>query len=398
MPAGKGELILLDAVVSGLAVRVYPSGRKSFFVQYRVDGGGRGAPQRRLALGDVSAISLADARKVARKSLGEVAAGADPSGARKVARRRERALLERALDRYEESLARRHVVKRREVMSLLRRELLGKLGSIELGSLDRATLVGRITALEDEARPGAAQGLRSKAAVFLSWATNEGLVSASPLAGWRRERRTRAERVEQPGRALSDVELPTFWAAASAAGWPFGPYLKMLLLLGQRRTETALMRWPDLNLEAGLWTIAAAVTKSGREHKVPLPRPAIAILRELPRLAGSDLVFPGRRGRPMTGWSKRLPPVVKATAKAGMEAWEIHDLRRTMRSGLGALGVEPLVSELLLNHAVSDELTRIYDRGEYWQPRVEAGTRWAAHVLGTVEGGSGKVVQLAQSG
>jgi hypothetical protein len=52
--------------------------------------------------------------------------------------------------------------------------------------------------------------------VFLGWATNEGLISASPLVGWRRERRTRAERLEQPGRALSDDELPVphnlkFW-------------------------------------------------------------------------------------------------------------------------------------------------------------------------------------------
>jgi hypothetical protein len=65
-----------------------------------------------------------------------------------------------------------------------------------------------------------------------------------------------------------------------------------------------------------------------------------------------------------------------------------------MRTGLGALGVEPVIAELLLDHAVSDELAKIYDRGEYWQQRVEASSRWAAHVLGLVEGGGGAVVPM----
>ena len=74
----------------------------------------------------------------------------------------------------------------------------------------------------------------------------------------------------------------------------------------------------------------------------------------------------------MSGWSKRLPPIYEATAAAGMAHWTLHDLRRTMRTGLGNLGVDRVVAELLLNHAVSDELAQIYDRGEYWQARVKA--------------------------
>jgi hypothetical protein len=77
-----------------------------------------------------------------------------------------------------------------------------------------------------------------------------------------------------------------------------------------------------------------------------------------------------------------------------MAAWAPHDLRRTMRSGLSALGVERVTAELLLDHAVSDELSKIYDRHEYWPQRVEASSRWATHVLGLVEGGGGAVVPM----
>jgi integrase len=270
--------------------------------------------------------------------------------------------------------------------------LLDRIGNVDLADFHRAELVRRITEIEDSGRPGTAQDLRAKVAVFLGWAVDQGLLRASPLAGWRRPRRTRAERLNRPGRAFEDWELPTFWQAASATGWPFGPYLQLLLLLGQRRTETALMAWCDVDLTAGEWRIPATITKSGRLHRVPLPSQAGAILKDLPRMARSDLLFPGAHGRAMTGWSKRLPPVYEATAAAGMAPWSLHDCRRSMRTGLGRLGVDRIVSELLLNHAISDELTAIYDRAEYWAQRVDAAARWADHVLGVVESSGGAAV------
>jgi integrase len=388
-PADKSELIIPDAAQPGLAVRVYPTGRKAFVIQYRV-GGGRAARQRRLALGDVNKISLAAARKVAKQKLGAVAGGADPSGERK----RERARLEPSLDAYETDLKRRHVVQRKQVMSLLRREMARPLGNAELDRLTRNDLVERIAAVEASGRSGTAQELRKVAAVFLGWCADTGRIAASPLAGWRRQRRTRMQRINRPGRALEDRELPLLWQAAAKEGWPFGPYLQMLLLLGQRRTETALMQWADLDLKAGEWRIPAAATKSGRLHRVPLPPQAVAILSILPREARSAYVFPGRHGAALSGWSKRLPPVYERTGAAGMAHWTPHDLRRTMRTGLGRLGVDRVIAELLLNHAISDELTAIYDRAEYWQQRTEAAARWADHVTGLVEGAAGKVVRI----
>jgi integrase len=200
------------------------------------------------------------------------------------------------------------------------------------------------------------------------------------MAGYRRPRLSRAERLVRPGRALGDHELGAVWRAFAAAGDPiFTAYLKVLLLTGQRRTETVLMRWADLDLEAAVWSIPAEATKSGRAHRVPLPPPVLAVLAELPRL--DALVFPGRGRRPISGFTKRLAAVQAAAEAEGIARFTLHDLRRTYRTGLGRLGVAPHIAELLVNHALSDDLAARYDMGDHWPARVEAAERWAKHVM-----------------
>jgi integrase len=370
--------------------------RKTVLAEYR-DASGK---QRWFQVCDAATVPPRDIAEAVAVVRGRIAKGEDPAGVRKAEVKRAKARLEPALDAYDSDLKRRGVVKRGEVMSLLRRELVRPLGNVDLATLTRNDLVQHIAAVEASGRPGTAQDLRKNAAVFLGWCADTGRITASPLAGWRRQRRTRAERLQRPGRALADHEIPILWRAANAAGQPFGPYLQMLLLLGQRRTETALMRWEDVGpgevpparsrFGAREWRIPAEITKSGRTHRVPLPPAAIELLRNMHGhilLQDYGLVFQGRGGCPISGWSKRLPPIYELTAAAGMAPWTPHDLRRTMRTGLGNLGVDRDVSELLLNHAISDELAAIYDRGDYWQKRVEAATRWAYHVMQLVEAG-----------
>jgi integrase len=395
-PPGKAKVDLPVIGHANLALRVYASGSKAFYLLYRA-GSGRRAPKRADKIpGDATALAIKDIRDAWRAKLGAIARGGDPAGERRAEATRERNRLGPALDAYDADLARRKVVKRNEVMSLLRRELLKPLGNADLSALRRNDFVKRIGEVEASGRPGAARELRKVTAVFLGWCTDHGKINASPLAGWRRQRRTRAERLERPGRALADWELPELWKAADAQGWPFAAYLQMLLLLGQRRTETALMAWPDVDLEQAVWTVPPAITKSGRPHKIPLPRQAVAILHKHKRAAKSDLVFPGRRNQPMTGWSKRLPAVYALTTAAGMRRWTLHDLRRTVRTGLGQLGVNPVVAELLIDHAISDDLRAIYDRAEYWPQRIEAAQRWADHVAGAIGAAKDKVRPLRQ--
>jgi integrase len=384
-----GETVLWDSEIRGFGVRCWPSGRKIFILFYRA-GGGRKAAQRRMTLGEVGSLRLADARSAARQYLGQIAAGADPQAEKKELGRREVARLDHALDEYEKHLKARHVVNTVHIMSLLRREMLGPLGKIDVQTIDRQMVADQVVKLEARKKPGTAQDLRSKSATFLNWTVNRGLLRANPLAGWRRDRKTRAQYTARTGRALAEAEIKAIWRACSAVPSPYGDYVRTLLLLGQRRKETALMSRVDLDLKKGVWTIPASQTKNGREHRVPLPAFAVAILQRQKKWVGSDYVFAGNAGKAMTGWSKRHPGLVDEAEVR----FTLHDCRRTFRSGLQALGVETELAEMMLNH-IREELLETYDREPRWKERVQASQLWADRLAGLLGDGSHSVVELA---
>jgi len=370
----RSDVFVWDTRVPGFGVRLYSGGKRVYFIQYRV-GGGRAARQRRLTLGEMGVLSLDAARDLARQRLGEVAAGRDPQGERRESSRQEAARLDRAIDAYEASLARRGVVNHKDIASTLRRQLLAPLGKVDIANIDRRSVAKRVELLEEVGKPGAAQDIRSKASTFLNWAVNQGLARSNPLAGWRQQRRTRHERSAKVGRSLNADELRAVWEACAECPPPFGDYVRLLLLLGQRRSETAQMRWSDIQTEQGAWVIPAGVAKNGRQHSVPLPSTAVEIIKRQPRIAGSPYVFAGRDGKVMSGWTQRVRGLIK---KSGV-LFTLHDCRRTFRSGLTALGVVAGVAELMLNHTRSD-LEEIYDREPRWSERQIAAQRWSDHV------------------
>ena len=140
------------------------------------------------------------------------------------------------------------------------------------------------------------------------------------------------------------------------------------------------MKRAHVDFAKGVWTIPGAQTKNGREHRVPLPPFAVAILQRQKKWAGCDYVFAGAGGKAMTGWSKRQPDLVE---ECGVK-FGLHDCRRTFWSGLSAAGVEEEVAEMMLNHT-REELLETYDREPRWKERVDAGQRWAQYVAKVAE-------------
>ena len=317
--------------------------------------------------------------------------GRDPQGERKEATRLEQTRLDVLLDAYEKHLAARKVVNQQPIMSLLRRELLGGLGKVHAETIRRRDVADRVAKLETAGKPGAAQDLRAKATTFFGWAVNQDLIYANPLAGWRRERATRAQMAVRPGKSLSADELKAVWLAGSNVAAPFGDFVRFLLLTGQRKTETAMMRRADVDLDAGAWTIPARNAKNGREHRVPLPQLAVAIVRRQAKHAGDPHVFATGLGKPMSGWTKRQAKLIE---RSGVD-FTLHDCRRTFRSGLTALGVESELAEIMLNH-VRDDLIERYDREPRWNERMAAASAWADHVAALVrDDPRGALVDLA---
>lgn len=378
LPA-EGERIIGDAEVPGLLVRLRAGGSRTYVVRFR-PGGGRGAQQRRVSVGDVAAVPLAEARRIARALVGAVAGGADPVATRRAATRREEARLSRVLDAYERDCLARGVTRPAERPATLRRELLPRLGrDADLGGITRAQFVAAFEAVAASGRPGLAKELRTRVSVLLNFAVGRGLIAANVLAGHRAPRTTRAEALVQHGRALALPEAAAVWRAAGAGRDPiFAAFVRGLMLTGCRRGEWSQARraWIEHVDGKPFMILPAAVTKSGRPHPVPLPPDLFATLDSLPRFAADpDLIFPSRiTGRPMQGWSKLLPRVVKA---AGVGAFSLHDLRRTFRSGLTTLGVPADLAEMMVAHRPRDVLLSIYDRAERLPERFEAATRWA---------------------
>ncbi len=92
-------------------------------------------------------------------------------------------------------------------------------------------------------------------------------------------------------RVLSEDELRAVWTAAGTLDYPHGPYLRIVILTAQRRTEVGSMRWSHIDEDKALWTLPAESTKAGRTHDVPLSSVALEILKGLPQFASGDYVF-----------------------------------------------------------------------------------------------------------
>jgi integrase len=203
-----------------------------------------------------------------------------------------------------------------------------------------------------------------------AWATKRGTVTSNPFAELPMPNSiTRRERV------LTDEEAAAIWRAAGEAPLPYGAIVRLLMLTGQRREEVVGMTWAELSEDLATWTIPATRTKNGTPHLVPLSQPASKILQVLRSDGTRDvqgahqraklaLVFPGERGTPFSGWSKAKSALDTAS---GVSGWWLHDLRRTLATGLQRLGVRLEVTEAVLNHLSASRagVVGIYQR-HHW--------------------------------
>jgi integrase len=165
-------------------------------------------------------------------------------------------------------------------------------------------------------------------------------------------------------RVLNDDELKRVWNASTE--YPFGAIVRLLILCGQRKTETASLKWDYLNGQAQSITLPDWLTKNGREHCFPIGEMAQAIVAEIPRK--SDYVFIGRvKDQPYNGWNKHKAEIDR---RSGVTNWVLHDIRRTYRTLHGRIGTPPHIAERLINHvsgieSVTSEVNAIYDTYTY---------------------------------
>lgn len=207
------------------------------------------------------------------------------------------------------------------------------------------------------------------------WAIKHHLVQTNPFATVPFDEL----RVAARDRVLTDRELAAVWHAAATGS--YGHLVRLLILTGQRREEAAGIAWPELSEDRTLWTIPAARTKNGKVHLVPLSSLARELLPTEPPAAEkvTELVFPGQRVTSFSGWSKCK---AQLDQEAGVSDWRIHDLRRTLATGLQRLGVRLEVTEAVLNHVSGSRvgIVGVYQRHDWAAEKRSALDAWAEHV------------------
>ena len=177
---------------------------------------------------------------------------------------------------------------------------------------------------------------------------------------------------------MTAEELSALWRAIDKLPQLPRAYFRVVVLTGARRNEVRCMAWSELDLDAGLWRIPPERNKSGRAFELPLSAPVVETLRALPRIG--PMVFTLNGKRPMAVHQL----IEQARGDAGLIDVRLHDLRRTLRTGLAELGVRFEVAERVLNHAMPG-LQAVYNRHNYMAEKRTALALWAEHVLALVE-------------
>lgn len=389
---GRRDRLVFDDQQRGLAVRVTATGGKSFLAQYSIDG-----RKRRVPLGSCSAISLAKARQECQAIMGAKARGVDTVAERKARAAVERAAAERdrltlgaLVDSWQQlHLAQRRARYAREAVRALQ-YAFAKQWNDPAAALDRPTLLRVLDRLAKAGRLAMASRTAAYGRAAFQWGVKRGMIAANPFAAL-----PAIGAKPKRDRVLSDSELAAIWHAAAAMPLSFGAIVKLLMLTGQRVQEVAGLRWSELSGDLSTWTIPAARTKNNVPHVVPLSESARQILRSLPHL-GNDIAMPGRAGGPFNGFSKAKDRLDEAI---GFGNWVLHDLRRTLATGLQRLGVRLEVTEAVLNHVGHSRtgIVGIYQRHEWSSEKRAALDAWAQHVVNAVEAEviADNVVQLA---
>jgi integrase len=378
--AGSRRVQLSDFPVTGLILEVTPNEHKSFIARPRVGGQQERItfqppyPELRLAVGRERWWKVEAARKCGADlaTLRIIAAGNDPaapSPARSPADTVER-VAEKFRDRY--LIARkRDAAYVAATMANLRNHVFPAWKDRAITSITRRDVIARIDAVAESAGPTAANRTLATLSKLFRWAQQRDLIDTLPVVNI-----AKAGEETSRDRVLTDAELSAVLRASHQLGLPFGPYIRVLAMTGQRRAEVAAMRWADLDV--GVWTLPAESAKNARVHLVPLATPVVELLRTLPK--HGPYVFSSDGESPVSGFSKAKTRLDKLTGEA-VEPWVLHDLRRSCATGLSRLGVPRIVIEKVLNHT-DRSVTGIYDRHEFLAEKRDALERWADKVAG----------------
>ena len=268
-------------------------------------------------------------------------------------------------------------------ISRLERHAFPEIGRMPVHAIGQADLLRVLEPLW-LTKPETARRIRQRMALVFDWARTAGHSSGvNPVEGVEAGLPRQRDKVQHHA-ALPWRDLPGLWPRLEAVEGVGAPALRFAILTAARSGEVRGATWDEIDLEAALWTIPAGRMKSGREHRVPLPGPALEILLAV-RGLDSRLVFPSRSaGRPLS--DATLAAVLKRLRVDAVP----HGFRSTFRDWAEeAVSYSHEVKEAALAHAVKSRVEAAYRRGDLLEQRRPLMDTWARYVAG-----GGAVVRL----
>jgi integrase len=362
-----------DPELKGLGVTIAPAGSKTFFLGFTSPATGK---RRQINLGRYPATTLKDARQKARVARAVIAQGGDPAdecddvvaitlgeGLGMYARAR--------LD---------HQRTGRTTERDLRRDF-GPLLDRPVNTVT-APMIASLIDEKAETAPTMANRLVGYSGPWFRWMKTRGHVSTNPTEDIEKPAKERSRE-----RTLSQDEVAAIWDAAPKLGYPFGPFVRLLMLTGVRREELAGMRHDEIDFDAGLWTVPAARSKTGVSIRIPLSRATVEVLQGVAN-TGSAFVFTTTGKAPVSGFSKMKK---RLDGLSGITDWRLHDARRTMVSAMVDLGIDATTADRCLNHtgaATMSTVQRVYQRSDLLDQRRRAMDAWGERIEAITKSGN----------
>jgi integrase len=403
LPSGKSDHVFWDEELPGFGLRLRAGGSRVWVFQYAI-----GEKQRRMTLGAATKESFGTVkdrdghvlklgiRDQMAQLHAKVKLGQDPASDKTEGRKR-------ASETFEAVSARFLAFQTGELRPGSYRQverhiahLAKPLHGLQFAAIDRRTVAALIADVKEASGAVTANRTASTLSYLYRWAMGQGFAEANPLIAIPKFSEQARERV------LNNDELRLIWNATEEDH--YGAIVRLLVLTGQRADEIASLRWSEIGEDA--ITLPSSRTKNKRQHSIPLSGPALDILKAQPRRANEDgalreLVFGvGQRG--FSGWSRckeRLDERIAQKNAMPLLAWRLHDIRRSVATGMADLGVQPHIIEAVLNHVSGSKagVAGIYNRSTYEPEKRRALELWANHLMAVVEGRASNVAALKRA-
>jgi integrase len=362
-----GQQEIFDLGYSGLCLRLSYGGVKSFAMFYRFNG-----KLRRTTIGRWPAISLADARQEWRRARESIAAGVDPEAGNSKAP----ALVFEAVvqDWLKRDQGQNRASSLYQVTRAIECDVLPAWSGRRVDTIGKRDVLELLDSIVDRGAPVKARRVSAYIHRFFSWCIERDILQANPMAGLSRPGNSKSRE-----RVLADDELVKVWNASSIGR--YRDVIRLLILTGMRREEAAQLRWSEV--DGDCIKLEGARTKTGVPHIIPLSTQAKSLLESLPQIG--DYVFTVTGSKPIAGWSRPKRELDKAS---GVTGWTIHDLRRTVATGMQKLGVTLQTVETCLGHTAGSRggIVGVYQRHDYATEKRIALERWGQHVCNLIEG------------